>query len=100
MKKKFQKDIQIRKFFNQQELNYIILKSVVKNENLSSVIKWNAVSKLSDLLGGHNKIRFVNRCILSNSKAKFNRKFKKFSRLRFLLIARAGKISGLKKSSW
>ena len=39
MKKKFQKDIQIRKFFNQQELNYIILKSVVKNENLSSVIK-------------------------------------------------------------
>lgn len=39
MKKKFQKDIQLRRFFNQQELNYIILKSVVKNENLSSVIK-------------------------------------------------------------
>lgn len=100
MKKKLPKDIKIRKFFNQQELNYIILKSVVKNENLPLMVKWNGISKLSDLLGGHNKIRFVNRCILSSSKAKFNRKFKKFSRLSFLSLARAGKISGLKKSSW
>lgn len=100
MKKKFQKDIKIRKVFNQQELNYIILKSIVKNENFPLIVKWNAISKLSNLLRGHNKIRFVNRCILSNSKAKFNRKFKKFSRLSFLSLARSGKISGLKKSSW
>lgn len=100
MKKKFQKDIKIRQSFNQQELNYIILKSIIKNENLTLMVKWNAISKLSDFLEGQNKIRFVNRCILSNSKAKFNRKFKKFSRLSFLALARAGKISGLKKSSW
>jgi hypothetical protein len=39
MKKKFQKDIKIRKFLNQQELNHIILKSIVKNENLSLIVK-------------------------------------------------------------
>jgi len=39
MKKKLPKDIKIRKFFNQQELNYIILKSVVKNENLPLMVK-------------------------------------------------------------
>ena len=44
MKKQTQKDKKIRKFFNQQELNHIILKSIVKNENLSLVLKWNAIS--------------------------------------------------------
>jgi hypothetical protein len=39
MKKKSQKDRKIRKLFNQQELNHIILKSIVKNENLSLVVK-------------------------------------------------------------
>ena len=100
MKKKFQKDIKIRKFLNQQELNHIILKSIVKNENLSLIVKWKAISKLSKFLGGSYKTRFVNRCILSKGKAKFNRVFKKFSRLSFLLLARSGKIPGLRKSSW
>jgi len=93
MKKQTQKDKKIRKFFNQQELNHIILKSIVKNENLSLVLKWNAISKLS------TKTRFVNRCILTNRKAKFNRIFKKFSRLSFLSLARSGAIPGLRKSS-
>jgi hypothetical protein len=31
MKKQTQKDKKIRKFFNQQELNHIILKSIVRN---------------------------------------------------------------------
>jgi ribosomal protein S14 len=86
--------------YNQQELNHIILKSIVKNENLSLVLKWNAISKLSTFSANQNKTRFVNRCILTNRKAKFNRIFKKFSRLSFLLLARSGAISGLRKSSW
>ena len=72
----------------------------MKNENLSLIIKWNAITKLSNFSGIQNKTRFVNRCVLSTGKAKFNRIFKKFSRLSFLCIARSGKISGLKKSSW
>jgi len=39
MKKQTQKDKRIRKLFNQQELNYVILKSIVKNENLSLIVK-------------------------------------------------------------
>jgi hypothetical protein len=39
MKKQTQKDKKIRKLYNQQELNHIILKSIVKNENLSLVLK-------------------------------------------------------------
>ena len=100
MKKKSQKDKKIRKFFNQQELNQIIIKSIIRNENLSLIVKWNAISKLSNLSGNQNKTRFVNRCILTNRKAKFNNIFKKFSRLSFLRLARSGKIPGLKKSSW
>jgi ribosomal protein S14 len=100
MKKHTQKDKKIRKLFNQQELNYVILKSIVKNENLSLIIKWNAISKLSHFSRSHNKTRFINRCILTNGKAKFNKTFKKFSRLSFLRLARSGSISGLKKSSW
>ena len=100
MKKKLQKDIKIKKHFNQQELNYLILKSLVKNENLPFTTKCNAILKLSIFFKSQNKTQFINRCLLSNGKAKYNRVFKKFSRLSFLLLARSGKISGLKKSSW
>ena len=100
MKKQIQKDKKIRNLFNQQELYYTVLKGIVKNENLSLLIKWNAILKLSNLPRSHSKTRFVNRCILTNRKAKFNRIFKKFSRLSFLRLARSGAISGLKKSSW
>jgi len=39
MKKQIQRDKRIRKLFNKRELNRIILKSIVKNENLSLLIK-------------------------------------------------------------
>jgi hypothetical protein len=39
MKKKSQKDKKIRKLFNQQELFQIILKSVIRNENVSLIVK-------------------------------------------------------------
>ena len=39
MKKQTQKDKKVRKLFNQNEINNIILKSIVKNENLSLIVK-------------------------------------------------------------
>lgn len=39
MKKQTQKDKKIRNLFNQQELHHIVLKGIVKNENLSLLIK-------------------------------------------------------------
>lgn len=100
MQKQIKKDKKIRKLFNQQELNSIILKSMVRNENLSLLVKWNAVSELSNYHKRQAKVRFVHRCILTKRKAKFNRNFKKFSRLSFLRLVRSGVISGLKKSCW
>jgi hypothetical protein len=39
MKKQTQKDKRIRKMFNQQEVSQVILKSIIKNENLSLNVK-------------------------------------------------------------
>ena len=100
MQKKSQKDKKIRKLFYQQELIQTFTKSIIRNENLSLIMKLNAILKLSNFSGNYNQTRFVNRCILTNRKAKFNNTFKKFSRLSLLRLARFGKIPGLKKSSW
>lgn len=100
MKKQIQKDSKIRKLFSDHELYYQILKSIIRNESLSLILKWNAVIKLSDLSKNFNKTRFVNRCVLTSRKAKYNKSFKKFSRLSFLRLARFGYVAGLKKSSW
>ena len=100
MKKHLRKDQKIRLRFAKQELRYVILKSITQNENLPALVKWNAILKLSSFAPNQNKIRLVNRCVLTSRKAKFNRIFKKFSRLSFLRLARTGTVSGLKKSSW
>lgn len=98
MKKHIRKDQKIRACFKRQELDSIILKSIIQNENLSLTTKWNATLKLSSL--SKNKNRYVNRCILTTRKAKFHRFFNKFSRLTLLKQIRLGNVSGLKKSSW
>jgi ribosomal protein S14 len=100
MKKQIQKDLKIRKFFNKLELTSSILKNIIKNESFSLILKWNAILKLSSLSSRLNKTRFVNRCVVTRRKAKFNKAFKKFSRLSFLRLVRSGAIVGLKKSSW
>ena len=97
MKKNTQKEISFRRLYNQQELSHIILKSIVKNQNLFLNEKWNAIPKLSNWARTYEKARFVSRCTLTNQKAKFNRIFKKFSVLSFLLLARSGVIPGFKK---
>ena len=100
MKKQFQKDKKLRKLFNQKELDNFLLKNIIRNSNLSLIIKWNAIIKLSNFCKYSNRTRFVNRCILTSGKAKYNQIFKTFSRLSFLKLARSGVINGLQKSSW
>lgn len=96
----FQKDKKIRKLFSKKELTDFVLKNLVQNSNLSVIIKWNAVLRMSNLTKNQNKTKFVNRCILTARKAKFNKNFKNFSRLSFLKLARSGTINGIKKASW
>jgi ribosomal protein S14 len=100
MRNQIQKDSNIRNFFSKQELTSNILKNITKNKNFALTLKWNATLKLSKLFVNFNKTRFVNRCVLTGRKAKFNKIFKKFSRLSFLRLARSGRIVGLIKSSW
>lgn len=100
MQKQIQKDLKVRKVFKKLELTSTFLKTFIKNESFSLLLKWNAVLKLSNLSVNLNKTRFVNRCVLTRRKAKFNKIFKKFSRLSFLRLARSGSIAGLRKSSW
>jgi len=66
MQKQIQKDSNIRKLFTKQELISNILKTIIKNENFSLILKLNAVLKLSNLSINLNKTRFVNRCVLTN----------------------------------
>ena len=96
----FQKDKKIRKLFSKKELTDFVLKNLVQNSNLSFIIKWNAILQMSNLTKNQNKTKFVNRCILTARKAKFNKNFKNFSRLSFLKLARSGTINGVKKASW
>jgi hypothetical protein len=39
MKKQIQKDLNIRKLFNKQELTSNILKNIIKNESFSLILK-------------------------------------------------------------
>jgi small subunit ribosomal protein S14 len=100
MKKKVQKDKKIRLNYKNMELKHHVLKSIIKNENLVFLMKWNAILKLSNLPKNSSKVRLVNRCVLTSRKAKFTRIYKKFSRLSFLRLVRFGHLSGVQKSSW
>ena len=71
----FQKDKKIRKLFSKKELTDFVLKNLVQNSNLSVIIKWNAILQMSNLTKNQNKTKFVNRCILTARKAKFNKKW-------------------------
>lgn len=99
MKKLNQKDKKNRELFLKSENIRFILKNIIKNKELHSTIKWNAINKLDNLLKNSSKIKISNRCILTGRKKSIIKKFK-FSRISFLKYARIGKISGIKKSTF
>ena len=95
MKNKIQNDKKKRNLNYRLETKQIILKSFLKNKNLSRTIRWNSELYLSDI---KFKTKLVKRCILTGRKSKFNESFR-FSRLMFLRLVRNGFISGFKKSA-
>jgi small subunit ribosomal protein S14 len=99
MKKLIERDKYRRNLVSNFEVKRIILKSIVRNNNLDRKIRWSAQLNLSDIFVDSARARVVNRCILTGRKAKVRESYK-FSRLSFLRLARNGLISGLKKSSW
>lgn len=99
MKNKLFNDKKKRTLSLQSEKKRFILKSITKNNVIYKSTRWNSELKLTKFDANNFFNRFVNRCILTGRKNKFNGKFK-FSRLTFLKLARSGFINGLTKSSW
>jgi ribosomal protein S14 len=99
MKKLIEKDRRFRNNLLKTEISYLVLKSIFKNVNYPSLVRWNAFLKLENLASKGNKIMLSNRCLKTVNKKRFN-KLTNFSRHIFLKQIRSGQIHGMKKSSW
>lgn len=99
MKKLIVKDKNLRIKLTEKEKQHFILKSIFKNLNFFTLIRWNAFLKLHDLSKNETKHSLTNRCLYSVNKKRLN-KLTNFSRHVFLKFVRSGQITGLKKSTW
>ena len=98
MKKLVYKDISKRKTVSNYLNKKTILKGIYNNSCLSTFIRWKAIDSLVNLPKNASLTRVKSRCIITGKNSK-NNKFYRFSRLTFLRLARAGSISGLRKST-
>jgi ribosomal protein S14 len=99
MQKLIEKDKHLRLRIKTLETKCFVLKSIIKNLNFFSLIRWNAFLQLVNLSKLSSKISTVNRCLSSVNKKRFN-KLTGFSRHVFLKNIRNGSVNGVKKSSW
>lgn len=99
MKKLFTKDQRNRRVVKHLELEHFILKQISTNSNFLKTVRWNALSKLSNLSKQGSKTVLSNRCVRTINKKAFH-KFTNFSRTVFLKLLKTGQVSGIRKSSW
>lgn len=99
MKKLLIKDKKNRQFIKELELKRFILKQIFTNSNFLKTTQWNANNKLANLSKKKSKTKLSNRCVKTINKKTFHN-FTNFSRTLFLKLAKLGKISYLRKSSW
>ena len=99
MQKFLKKDQSLRFKVKHLEPKYYILKCILKNSNLSTLIRWNALLKLKSVQKNNSKHKIIYKCLHSVNKKRFN-KLTVFSRHVFLKLIRKGYISGMKKTSW
>jgi ribosomal protein S14 len=81
------------------ENQHFILKSIFKNFNFFTLVRWNAFLKLKLLTKNNSKVAITNRCLKGVNKKRFN-KLTTFSRHIFLKLIRSGSITGMRKASW
>lgn len=99
MEKLIIKDKKLRKQVYKKEKDKFVLKSIFKNFNFFSLIRWNAFMKLKKVTNLASEISTSNRCVYTVNKKRLD-KSTLFSRHTFLKLIRAGKISNITKSSW
>jgi ribosomal protein S14 len=99
MKKLLERDKNLRLKIKKNEKQSYILKSIFKNFNFFTLVRWNAYLKLKNLTKTNSSVALSYRCLASINKKRFN-KLTVFSRHIFLKLIRSGNISGFQKSSW
>ena len=85
----------IKKFKSKREL----LKSKIKDKNISLEERISLQNKLNDLPRNGSSIRHRNRCEITGRPHGYYRKLK-MSRIALRKLASSGKIPGMTKSSW
>jgi ribosomal protein S14 len=99
MKKLLEKDKKLRYNIKLIENQHFILKSIFKNFNFFTLIRWNAFLKLKFLTKNNSKVSITSRCLQGINRKRFN-KLTSFSRHIFLKLIRSGLITGMQKASW
>lgn len=99
MKKLIEKNKNLCKSLKTLDTTHFVLKSIVKNFNFFTLVRWNAFLKLKELSKNHSKVSITTKCLFSLNKKRFN-KLTGFSRQIFLKTIRFGEVHGIRKSSW
>jgi small subunit ribosomal protein S14 len=94
-----QKDLLKRKLFKKDELQRLILKSMIKNSVISDETKTFAVGHLFRMSKNGSRTRIRNRCVLTGRGRSIHRRFK-LSRITFRELASKGLLNGIYKSTW
>lgn len=99
MKKLLIKDKKLRKSVKFSDKQRFVMKSIFKNSNFSTLIRWKVFLKLKTLGETGSRISLSPKCLLTVNKKKYH-KLTFFSRHIFLKLIRSGFISGVTKTSW
>jgi ribosomal protein S14 len=99
MKNKKQIDNKRRQLFKINELNNKILKVLAYNTNLSILIRWKYLIKLTKLHKNSYSSKIHNFCILTGRPKSIFKNFK-MSRISFRTQSSFNKIVGVNKKSW
>lgn len=92
-------DILRRKLFLKYELKKIILKSIIKNNEMQNSYKYLSLLFKSHIPRRALIIQQVNKCFLTGRPWYVN-KYTRYSRFKFRLESYKGNIPGFKRASW
>jgi small subunit ribosomal protein S14 len=99
MKSMRNKDLRRRINYDNRELNYIVLKSLVDVSLLSKRKRDPFFRSLKRSVRYAERTRIVNRCVVTDRSRSVYKDFK-LSRMKVREMANCGDLPGIKKSSW
>ena len=100
MKHSRNKQYSLRKNLKKNEINYLIVSSLLHNENINTVNRLNLLEKIqkyNKIYG--NKVKIKNQDILSYRFYSVN-KHTRLNRVNYKNFLEEGNLNGFKKSSW